>query len=67
MAKLNETVLVIKVSELLRDDQTAQPVFSQETLEQIQIVLEELAGPGKLVELNDTAANKGITNDSALT
>jgi hypothetical protein len=67
MAKLNETVLVIKVSELLRDDQTAQPVFSQETVEQIQIVLEELAGPGKLVELNDTAANKGITNDSALT
>ena len=67
MAKLNETVLVIKVSELLRDDQTAQPVFSQETIEQIQIVLEELAGPGKLVELNDTAANKGIANDSALT
>jgi len=67
MAKLNETVLVIKVSELLRDDQTAQPVFSQETVEQIQIVLEELAGPGKLVELNDTAANKGITNDPALT
>jgi len=67
MAKLNETVLVIKVSELLRDDQTAQPVFSQETLEQIQIVLEELAGPGKLVELNDTAANKGITNDPTLT
>jgi len=67
MAKLNETVLVIKVSELLRDDQTAQPVFSQETVEQIQIVLEELAGPGKLVELNDTAANKGITNDPTLT
>ncbi len=67
MAKLNETVLVIKVSELLRDDQTAQPVFSQETIEQIQIVLEELAGPGKLVELNDTAANKGITNDPTLT
>jgi len=67
MAKLNETVLVIKVSELLRDDETAQPVFSQETVEQIQIVLEELAGPGKLVELNDTAANKGITNDPTLT
>tara|TARA_B110000305_G_C19242189_1_gene540458 strand:- start:8 stop:211 length:204 start_codon:yes stop_codon:yes gene_type:complete len=67
MAKLNETVLVIKVSELLRDDESAQPVFSQETVEQIQIVLEELAGPGKLVELNDTAANKGITNDPALT
>ena len=32
MAKLNETVLVIKVSELLRDDQTSQPVFNQEII-----------------------------------
>ena len=66
MAKLNETVLVIKVSELLRDDETAQPVFSQETVEQIQIVLEELAGPGKLVELTTTKQQE-ITHDSATT
>jgi len=66
MAKLNETVLVIKVSELLRDEATAQPVFSQETVEQIQIVLEELAGPGKLVELTTTKQQE-ITHDSATT
>lgn len=51
MAKLNETIFVVKVSELLRDDQDAQPVFDEDTLVQIQVVLEELAGPGKLVEI----------------
>lgn len=51
MAKLNETVLVIKVSELLRDDQPLTQVLAPDMYEQIQLVLEELAGPGKLVEL----------------
>jgi|TARA_B100001057_G_scaffold8474_1_gene7813 hypothetical protein len=51
MAKVNETVFQIKVSELLRDETEAQPVFSDETIGQIQQVLEELAGPGKLVEI----------------
>jgi len=51
MAKINETVFVVKVSELLKDDQQATAVFNDETLAQIQAVLEELAGPGKLVEL----------------
>ena len=66
MAKLDETVLVIKVSELLRDDQTSQPVFNQEIVEQIQIVLEELAGPGRLVELTTTKQQE-TTNDPATT
>lgn len=66
MAKLNETVLVIKVSELLRDDQTSQPVFNQEIIEQIQAVLEELAGPGRLVELTTTKQQE-TTNDPATT
>ena len=51
MAKVNETVFQIKVSELLRYETEAQPVFSDETIGQIQQVLEELAGPGKLVEI----------------
>lgn len=51
MAKLNETIFIVKVSELLRDDQQAQPVFDNETIVQIQAVLEELAGAGKLVEI----------------
>lgn len=51
MAKVNETVFQIKVSELLRDETEPQPVFNEEIISQIQIVLEELAGPGKLVEI----------------
>ena len=53
MAKLNETIFIVKVSELLRDDQEAQPVFDDDTIGQIQAVLEELAGAGKLVEINN--------------
>lgn len=51
MAKINETVFVVKASELLKDNQEAAPVFDEETLAQIQAVLEELAGPGKIIEL----------------
>jgi hypothetical protein len=57
MAKLNETIFIVKVSELLRDDQTAQPVFDNETIVQIQAVLEELAGAGKLVEIINNEHN----------
>ena len=51
MAKINETVFVVKVSELLKDDQEATPVLDDETLLQLYQVVQELAGPGKLVEL----------------
>jgi len=51
MAKINETVFVVKVSELLKDDQQETAVFDEETLVQLYQVLQELAGPGKLVEL----------------
>lgn len=51
MAKINETVFVVKVSELLKDDQEATPVLDEEILVQLYQVVQELAGPGKLVEL----------------
>lgn len=63
MAKLNESVLVVKVSELLRDDQPSTPVLNQENLEQFRLVLEELAGPGKLVEI----ITDGQTDESNIT
>lgn len=63
MAKLNESVLVVKVSELLRDDQPTTPVLNQENLEQFRLVLEELAGPGKLVEI----ITDGQTDESNIT
>ena len=51
MAKINETVFTIKVSELLRDDAEPIPVFTDDTIKEIQQVLEQLAGQGKLVEM----------------
>ncbi len=51
MAKLNEQVMVIKVSELLRDDQEPGVILNDEVLGQLEAVITELAGPGKVVEL----------------
>ena len=52
MAKLNETMFVVKVSELLlRDGQEAQPIFDVDTINSIEQVIQELAGAGKLVEI----------------
>jgi hypothetical protein len=51
MAKLNETMFVVKVSELLRDGQESQPIFDEETINSIEQVIQELAGSGKLVEI----------------
>ena len=51
MAKLNEQMLVIKVSELLKDSQEATPPLDPEVLSQLEAVISELAGPGKVVEL----------------
>lgn len=51
MAKLNESMFVVKVSELLKDDQDAQPIFDEDTINSIEQVIQELAGAGKLVEI----------------
>jgi len=51
MAKIQEEVLVVKLSKLLRDTDTETPVLNEETYEQLHAVLQELAGSGVLVEL----------------
>jgi hypothetical protein len=51
MAKLNETMFVVKVSELLKDDQDPTPILDNETINSIEQVIQELAGAGKLVEI----------------
>ena len=51
MAKLNESMIVVKVSELLKDNQPAHPIFDDETINSIEQVIQELAGAGKLVEI----------------
>jgi hypothetical protein len=51
MAKLNETMFVVKVSELLKDTQESKPILDEQTINSIEQVIQELAGPGKLVEI----------------
>lgn len=51
MAKLNEQMLVIKVSELLKDNQQANEILSTDLIGQLEQVITELAGPGKVVEI----------------
>lgn len=51
MAKLNEEMVVIKVSELLKDDADADKILSDEMLESVEAVVQELVGEAKLVEL----------------
>jgi hypothetical protein len=51
MAKLNETMVVIKVSELLRDDETAEEILDHDTIINLEAVIKELAGGDKLVEI----------------
>lgn len=51
MAKLNESMFVVKVSELLKDNEHPGEILDQATLAQLEAVVQELAGPGKLVEI----------------
>jgi hypothetical protein len=51
MAHLNETHFVVKVSELLRDNQEAHSILDEETINSIEQVIQELAGAGKVVEI----------------
>ena len=51
MAQLIETVAVIKISKLIKDDEPYGAEQDAEIFKQLQAVAEELAGPQSLVEL----------------
>lgn len=51
MAKLNEDMVVIKVSELLKDSDEGRKILDQEIVSTIEAAVQELVGPGKLVEI----------------
>lgn len=51
MAKINETVIVVKVSELVKDDAETGPVLDAETIASLEAVVKELAGGNALVEI----------------
>lgn len=51
MAKIHEEVVVIKLSKLVKDSENAQTVASDEIVEALASVAEELAGAGVIVEV----------------
>ena len=57
MAKLNEDMVVIKVSELLKDSDEHRKILNQEIVNTIEAAVQELVGPGKLVEIIQEESN----------
>lgn len=53
MAKINESILVIKVSELVPDNAESAPVLSDEVVAQLEAIVSELAGEKALVEVSN--------------
>ncbi len=51
MAKLQEEVIVVKVSKLLKDNDNEAVILDADTLTSIEAVVQELAGAGTLVEV----------------
>ena len=51
MAKINETIFVVKVSELVRDNEESHPVLDNDAMAQLEAVVKELAGSKALVEI----------------
>ena len=51
MAQLNEDMVVIKVSELLKDSHERRKIMNPEIVSTIEAAVQELVGPGKLVEI----------------
>ena len=50
MAKIQEEVVVIKLSKLIRDDADEQAIATDDIVVALQSVAEELAGAGVVVE-----------------
>jgi hypothetical protein len=51
MAKLQEEVLVIKISRLLKDNEQENIIIDATSLVSLEAVVQELAGVGALVEI----------------
>lgn len=51
MAKIHEEILVIKLSTLIKDSDTARKLVTEELLDSLASVAEELVGSGIVVEV----------------
>jgi hypothetical protein len=50
MAKIHEEIVVIKLSKLIKESDAATSVVSQDLVNALQDVAQELVGPGVVVE-----------------
>tara|TARA_S200000501_G_scaffold199020_1_gene187288 strand:+ start:631 stop:822 length:192 start_codon:yes stop_codon:yes gene_type:complete len=57
MAKLNEEVIVIKISEMLKDSDPIQPLLPPDILSNIEQVIAELTGRTNVMVEVEAAAN----------
>ena len=51
MAKIQEEIIVIKVSKLLKDSEQGSPIMGAEAVASLEAVIQELAGANTLIEL----------------
>lgn len=51
MAKLQEEILVIKVSKLLRDSDTESRIISEDNVKELEAVIQQLTSDNVLVEI----------------
>lgn len=51
MAKIQEEIIIVKVSKLLRDNEPSQPIMGTDAVASLEAVIQELAGTNTLVEL----------------
>jgi hypothetical protein len=51
MAHFKEEVVVIKISKLYKDKDTQKDLLSNEILENIETIVQEMVGDGALVEM----------------
>jgi hypothetical protein len=58
MAKINESIIVVKVSKLVKDSDTSRPALDADALAQLEEVIKTLADEGSLVEI-ETMDNNG--------
>jgi hypothetical protein len=56
MAKLQEDVLVVKISKLIKDSDDISTTLSIDLITNLEAVVQELAGAGALVEIEITTA-----------
>ena len=52
MAKLQEDILTIKISKLIKDSDETGTNLTPELVQSLEAVVQELAGAGTLVEIN---------------